>query len=114
MAYSDMAPQAGKRVFVEDLGHKTHAFMHPYMLTVGNRDSRGFLSPVLKRKQPEKGETGDILSGCEHAEDAALLIWSIVIVEKKVSGVTVCFANHVFCLTEVLPKYCTLCTNDSS
>jgi hypothetical protein len=47
--------------------------------SVGNGDTGALLSAMLEGKQTEEGDTGDLFSGSEDAEDAALLFGGVLL-----------------------------------
>ena len=50
---------------------------------LGGRDARGLLPAVLERVEREVREAGDIVSGSEYAEDAALVAWAVSFVDVR-------------------------------
>ena len=60
-------------LFLENLGDQAHLLVDDEPRPVGDRDTCGFLTPVLEREKGEERETGHIHLGCVDGEHPALL-----------------------------------------
>ena len=77
MSNTEMAPQAGKDISVEDFAHQPHAFMMSHQSTITDAYAGTLLAPVLKGKEAEIGKAGGVLVPI-NGKDAALFLWSPV------------------------------------
>ena len=78
MADGDVAAQGGQGLLVEHLGHQSEVLEHDDLAAVGDGDTGRFLAAVLQRVEAVVGQFGDFLAGRPDAEDAALLLRSLV------------------------------------
>ena len=70
----EVAVQRRQRRLVEDLADQPEILVDEDVVTVADRDPGGLLAPMLLCEQPEVREPGDVLAGCPHPEEPALLL----------------------------------------
>ncbi|BDH02994.1 hypothetical protein HEK131_02210 [Streptomyces seoulensis] len=74
MSDRDMTLERTERGFVEDLGNQAHVLEYEDLGAITDRDSRGFLTPVLEGVEPEVRELCDLFTRRPDTEDAASVL----------------------------------------
>jgi hypothetical protein len=85
-----MTLERTERGLVEDLGDQAHVLEDEDLGAVADRDSRGFLTPVLEGVEPEVRELCDLFTGSPDAEDAASVLGALfagkqIVIESTVT-----------------------------
>jgi hypothetical protein len=93
----DVTLERTERGFVEDLGHEAHVLEDKDLGAVADRDSRGFLAPMLEGVEPEVRELGDLFAGSPDTEDAAGVLGALLTGEQIVIEETVTTWHVVEC-----------------
>ena len=75
VADGHVAGEVGQGLVVEDLGDQAEVLVDEDLGAVGGGDAGRLLAAVLEGVQAEVAQTGDVLTGGPHTEDAALLTW---------------------------------------
>ncbi|GGT67063.1 hypothetical protein GCM10010272_07060 [Streptomyces lateritius] len=78
MTDRDMTLEGTERGLVEDLGHKAHVLEDEDLGAVADRDSRGFLAPMLEGVEPEVRELCDLFTRSPDTEDAASVLGALL------------------------------------
>jgi hypothetical protein len=78
----DMTLERTERGLVEDLGHKAHVLEDEDLGAIADRDSRGFLTPMLEGVEPEVSELGDLFARSPDTEDATSVLGAFLTGEQ--------------------------------
>ncbi|GGZ24806.1 hypothetical protein GCM10010365_51450 [Streptomyces poonensis] len=89
MAYGDVALERAERGFVEDLGYEAHVLEDEDLGAVADRDTRGFLAPMLEGVEPEVRELCDLFARRPDSEDATRVLGAFLAGEQIVIESTV-------------------------
>ncbi|GGY72007.1 hypothetical protein GCM10010363_61710 [Streptomyces omiyaensis] len=95
MTDRDMTLEGTERGLVEDLGHEAHVLEDEDLGAVADRDSRGFLTPMLEGVEPEVRELCDLFTRSPDTEDATRVLGAFLAGEQVVIESTVT-TWHVF------------------
>ncbi|GAA0624715.1 hypothetical protein GCM10010394_64280 [Streptomyces crystallinus] len=82
MTDRDMTLEGAEGSLVEDLGNEPHVLEDEDLGAVADRDSRGFLAPMLEGVKPEVSELGDLFTRSPDAEDAASVLGAFLAGEQ--------------------------------
>ncbi|GAA3228307.1 hypothetical protein GCM10020256_40460 [Streptomyces thermocoprophilus] len=74
VSYRDVALEGAEGGLVEDLGDQAHVLEDEDLGAVADRDSRGFLAPMLEGVEPEVRELGDLFARSPDTEDATRVL----------------------------------------
>ncbi len=85
----DMTLERTERGLVEDLGHQAHVLEDEDLGAVADRDSRGFLAPMLEGVEPEVRELCDLFARSPDTEDATRVLGAFLAGEQIVIESTV-------------------------
>jgi len=85
----DMTLERPEGGLVEDLGDQAHVFEDEDLGVVADRDSRGFLTPVLEGVEPEVRELCDLFTRSPDTEDATRVLGAFLTGEQVVIESTV-------------------------
>jgi hypothetical protein len=85
----DMTLERAEGGLVEDLGDQPHVLEDEDLGAVADRDTRGFLAPMLEGVQPEVRELGDLFARSPDTEDAASVLGALLTGEQIVIEETV-------------------------
>src|SRR5579875_1829810 len=77
MTDSTDALKGANALFIKNLCYKPHLFMKANVVAIRHGDAGAFLSSVLKGKQAEKGDAGNLFTRGIDAKDSALLFRAI-------------------------------------
>jgi hypothetical protein len=72
-------------LLVEDLADQAGVAHRGDVAALAGGDARRLLAAVLERVEPEVGEASDVVSGREHAEDAALIAGTLAVDQRPLS-----------------------------
>ncbi|GGU75374.1 hypothetical protein GCM10010275_07060 [Streptomyces litmocidini] len=91
MTDRDMTLEGTERSLVEDLGDESHVLEDEDLGAIADRDSRGFLTPMLEGVEPEVRELCDLFTRSPDTEDAtsvlgAFLTGEQIVIESTVSA----------------------------
>ncbi|GGW02005.1 hypothetical protein GCM10010230_34060 [Streptomyces narbonensis] len=89
MTDRDMTLEGAERGLVEDLGHEAHVLEDEDLGAVANRDTRGFLAPMLEGVEPEVRELCDLFTRSPDTEDATSVLGAFLSGEQVVIESTV-------------------------
>jgi hypothetical protein len=85
----DMTLERTEGSLVEDLGHEAHVLEDEDLGAVADRDSRGFLTPMLEGVEPEVSELCDLFARSPDTEDATSVLGAFLAGEQIVIESTV-------------------------
>ena len=74
MADRQVAVEGRQGRFVEDLADQPEVLEDEDVVAVADRDTGGFLAPVLLGEETEVREPSDVLAGSPYAEEPAFLL----------------------------------------
>jgi hypothetical protein len=77
VADPQVAAERRERRLVEDLGDEPELLEDQDVLAVGDGHPGRLLAAMLLREQREVGQPSDVIAGCPHGEDAALLLGTL-------------------------------------
>ncbi|GHE51910.1 hypothetical protein GCM10018785_21980 [Streptomyces longispororuber] len=89
MSDRDVSLEGAEGGLVEDLGHEAHVLEDEDLGAVADRDSRGFLAPMLEGVEPEVRELCDLFARSPDTEDAACVLGAFLAGEQIVIESTV-------------------------
>ena len=69
MAHGQGSRQLVQDGFIEHMGHQSHILVQMHAIAVKCGNARGFLAPMLKRKQTKIGQSGHVFGGSIDAKD---------------------------------------------
>ena len=87
VADGEMALERRQRAAVEDVGDQAHVLDDGDGVAVADRHAGRLLAPVLQGVQAQVGQLGDGLARGVDAEDAAGLLWLVVVAASTCGGV---------------------------
>ena len=74
MANGRAALHRPQRGLVEHAAHQAQFALHHHVLAIAHGDAGALLAAVLQCVQAEEGDAGHLVSGCDDAENPALLL----------------------------------------
>lgn len=89
VAHRDMTLERTEGGLVEDLGNEAHVLEDEDLGAVADRDSRGFLAPMLEGVEPEVRELCDLFARSPDTEDATRVLGAFLAGEQIVIESTV-------------------------
>jgi hypothetical protein len=109
----DVTLERTERGLVEDLGDQAHVLEDEDLGAVADRDSRGFLTPVLEGVEPEVRELCDLFARSPDTEDATRVLGAFLAGEQIVIESTVTTWHGTECRRDRPQVRMGLCAEDT-